>query len=166
MSHILRLELRRGTVLKERGIKKVNEMVVIEKQLTRKKENEHIFTRLYDKERKLLEKLEAPISKALYNKRHEEKLNQSFGTNEYVLALMRMTQAFFRRHQAEQESLLKEGMNYLKTAEAYEKQLSNKDLKVLASTEDELIIQKTHEGTNEYHDRYLVAAKKVNEADA
>jgi hypothetical protein len=92
-------------------------------KLTKKQEQEHIFGRLYDKEKHKLETLKIQPSKISSYKPMETLLIKKAGSNAYELALLHIVLASFKDTEKAQKEMLEKAIQYLQDAEQQEKQM-------------------------------------------
>lgn len=121
VSHIYRCELKYGIFLKEKHINKIREKDL--KSLTKKSENPELFGKLYDRDKKTMKELEIPGEKPKNNKNYEQKLLKDAGYNYYELAICNMLISNFRDTSKDKSLFLQKSIEYLLSAEDYEKRL-------------------------------------------
>lgn len=115
-------------------------------KLTKKQEQEHIFGRLFDKEKQKLETLKIQPSKISSYKPTEDSLIKNAGSNVYELALLHVVLASFKKTKKAQTDMLEKAIQYLQDAEKEEKQLLQQLEKSQTSTlSPPILIQKTHD---------------------
>jgi hypothetical protein len=121
LTHIARMEMRLGITkaYSKEESKRENQA----KQLVTKQKNTHIFGKLFDREKKLLEKLSQQPPDISSNAQTEIRLLKSASANLYELALIHMITACFKNSKSDKNVVLTKSLECLVQADELEKAL-------------------------------------------